>query len=347
MNRRRFLAGGAAAISGAISGATTACASGPRLNVYNWSDYVAPDTIANFQRETGIRVRYGTYESIPEMLAKVAGGNSGWDVVFPSAEYIQPMRDLGLLQPLRHEWLPHLDSLDAYFQRPPWDAELRWSVPYMHGGTGIAYQRGLGTIESWRALWDARMAGKITMLDDPPEVLGACLKLAGFSINSRDPDQLRQAQRMAIEQKRLLRAYLNAEVRDQLVAGDIAAAQAWAVTAGQAIAAAPQRLDFAFPKEGFARFADTMAILRESRRAEAAHRFIDYLLRPEVSAAIVQATQTATANAAALKLLPAEIRESPVLYPSAEILARGEWLEPQPAATQRLRDRLWTEIKSS
>jgi len=217
----------------------------------------------------------------------------------------------------------------------------------MHGVTGIAYQRTLPTVDSWSALWDARLAGKITMLDDPPEVLGACLKLLGYSVNSREPDQLRQAQRAAVEQKRLLRAYLNAEARDQLVAGDIAAAQAWAVTAGQAIASAPERLAFAFPREGFARFADTMAILRESRRIEAAHRFIDYLLRAEVSAAIVQATQTATANAAALRLLPEATRENPVLYPSRETLARGEWFEPQPAALQRLRDRLWTEIKSS
>jgi spermidine/putrescine transport system substrate-binding protein len=342
MKRRTFIiASGGAALT------TAACTGGPRLNVYNWSDYVAPDTVANFERETGIRVRYGTYESIPEMLAKVASGNSGWDVVFPSAEYIGPMRDLGLLQPLRHEWLHNLDALDSYFQFPPWDTELRWSVPYMHGVTGIAYQRAVAPIESWSALWDTRLAGKITMLDDPPEVLGACLKLLGYSINSRDADQLRRAQRAAVEQKRLLRAYLNAEVRDQLVAGDILAAQAWAVTAGQAIAAAPERLAFAFPREGFARFADTMAVLRESHRAEAAHRFIDYLLRAEVSAAIVEATQTATANAAALKLLPAALRENPVLYPSRETLARGEWFEPQPAVSQRLRDRLWTEIKSS
>jgi spermidine/putrescine transport system substrate-binding protein len=218
----------------------------------------------------------------------------------------------------------------------------------MHGVTGIAYQRALAPpITRWSDLWEAQLAGKITMLDDPPEVLGACLKLLGYSLNSQEPEQLRKAQRAAIEQKRVLRAYLNAEARDQLLAGDIAAAQAWAVTAGQAIASAPDRLAFAFPREGFARFADTMAILRESRRAEAAHRFLDYLLRPDVSAKIVAATQTATANGAALKLLPASLRENPVLYPSAETLARGEWFEPQPAASQRLRDRLWTEIKSA
>jgi spermidine/putrescine-binding protein len=258
------------------------------------------------------------------------------------------MRDMGLLEPLRKERLANLDALDSMFRHPPWDPDLAWSVPYMHGTTGIVYRKGIvPEPRAWADMWDARLRGKITMLDDPPEVFGACLRKMGDSVNSADPRQLRDAQEQAMAQKPLLRAYLNAEVRDQLVAGDVAAAQAWAVTAGQAIAAAPAKLAYALPAEGFARYADTIAILRESRRAEIAHQFINYLLRPEVAAAIVKATQTATANAAALNLLPTEVRENPVLYPPAEILARGEWFEPQSAASQRLRDRLWTEIKSS
>jgi spermidine/putrescine transport system substrate-binding protein len=221
-------------------------------------------------------------------------------------------------------------------------------VPYMHGTTGIVYQNSLPQpVRAWTDLWDARLAGKITMLDDPPEVFGACLKLLGYSLNSADPAQLKKAQQQAIAQKQLLRAYLNAEVRDQLVAGDVAAAQAWAVTAGQAITAVPDKLSYVFPSEGFARYADTMAILRESGRMEAAHRFINYLLRPEVAAAIVAATHTATANAAAQKLLPETVRQDPVLYPPPETLARGEWFAPQSAASQRLRSRLWTEVKSA
>ncbi len=340
MNRRIFLMGAAGAAS---------CSRGlPRLNVYNWSDYVAPDTVSNFEQEFGVRVRYGTYEGNQEMIAKVMSGNSGWDVVFPSGDFVQPMRDMGLLQPVNPAWLPNLESLDPMFRRPPWDPELQWSVPYMHGATGIVYQKNLTPEpKAWADLWDPRLSGKITMLDDPQEVLGVCLKKLGFSLNSGDPDQLRLAQRDAIAQKRLLRAYLNAEVRDQLVAGDVAAAQAWAVTAGQAIAAAPDKLAFVLPAEGFPRYADTTAILRESRRSELAHRFINYLLRPKVAAAIVIATQTATTNAEARKLLPAEWRDNPVLYPSPSVLLRGEWFEPVSSAAQKLRDRLWTEIKSS
>jgi len=335
MKRRAFLLGGAI---------TAACARGPRLNVYNWSDYIAPETVPNFEREFGVQIHYGTYESNQEMLAQVMSFNSCWDVVFPSGYYVAPMRALGLLAPLDHAQLPNMSALAPEFQRPPWDPELRWSIPYMHGVTGILYQRALEPPPaSWADLWNRRLQGRLTMLDDEAEVLGVCLKKLGYSVNSGDRGELLAAKDQALAQKSLLRAYLNAEVRDQAVAGDVLAAQAWAVTAAQAIAAAPDKLAFAFPEEGFPRYADNVAILRESRRAEAAHSWINYLLRPEVAVGIAMATHTASANGH----LPAEVRENPVLYPPAEVLARGEWLEAQSAASQKLRDRFWTEIKSS
>ena len=319
----------------------------PRLNVYNWSNYVAADTIAGFERESGAEVRYGIYESNEEMLAKAMTGNSGWDVVFPSNYLIQSMRENGLLAPLRQEWLPDLANLDRAFRAPEWDPELRWSVPYMMGASGILYQKSLMPAPAaWADLWSERMRGRITMLDDPAEVIGACLKKLGLPLNSCQTAHLEQARREAIAQKRLLRAYLNAEVRDQLVSGDVLAAQLWATTSQQGIDSAPS-LAFVYPREGFALYADNAVVLRESRRQELAHRFVNYLLRPKVAADIVVETKTATVNAAALAMLPESIRSNPTLYPSADVMARGEWFAALPAAGQRLRDRLWTEIKAS
>ncbi|MEO8028432.1 MAG: spermidine/putrescine ABC transporter substrate-binding protein [Bryobacteraceae bacterium] len=339
MNRRLFLMG----VAGA---AGCSRESRPRLNVYNWSDYVAPDTISNFEQEFGVSVRYGVFESAPELLAKVMTGNSGWDVVFPPNDYIQPMREMDLVARLRHDWLKNLDQLEPQFLRPPWDPDLTSCVPYMHGSTGIVYQKSVEPISAWADLWSDRLRGRITMIDDPIEVFGACLKKLGLPLNSSDPGELRRAQKEAIDQKRLVRAYLNAEVRDQLVAGDVLAAQAWAITAQQAMDASP-KLAFAHPEEGFALFADNIVILRESKRLELAHRFVDYLLRPRVNAAVVLTTKTATCNAGARRLLPESIRKNPVLYPPPEMLARAEWFAPQSIAGQRLRDRLWTEIKSA
>jgi spermidine/putrescine transport system substrate-binding protein len=206
----------------------------------------------------------------------------------------------------------------------------------------IVFDRKLG-LSAWSDLWRPDLRNRITMLDDPGEVLGACLKKLGYSINSGELRELQQASREATAQKQLLRAYLNAEARDQLVAGDILAAQLWATTSQQAIDASP-KLAFVYPAEGFAVYADNACILRESRRERLAHEFLDYLLRPTVAAAIVKATRTATANRAAQELLP---DPGATLYPPPEVLSRGEWFEPLPAASQRLRDRLWTEIKSS
>jgi spermidine/putrescine transport system substrate-binding protein len=340
MNRRYFVAG--------LAG-LAACARDPRprLNVYNWSAYIAPETIPNFEAEFGVRVRYATYESNEEMLAKVIGGNSGWDIVFPTHSRLEPMRANGLLAPLRHEWLPGLTHLDPRFRAPAWDAGLEWCVPYMWNGTGIVYNRSLRPPPArWADLWSPNLKGRLTMLDDPEDMLGACLKKLGMSFSATVPSQLANAEHEAIAQKPLLRAYINAEVRDQLVAGDVLAAQLWSTTAQQAIDAAPH-LAFVYPAEGFPFYCDCAVILRESRRQDLAHRFLNFLLRPKVSAQIVQATRTATANGAALGLLPEDTRGNPALYPGPEVFARGEWPHAVPNATQRLRDRIWTEIKSA
>jgi spermidine/putrescine transport system substrate-binding protein len=333
MKRRAFLAT-------AALGAACATDRRPRLNVYNWSTYIDPAMVALFERERGVRIRYGTYESNEEMLAKATTGNSGWDVVFPTHSRLAPMARSGLLAPLDHRRLPALGNLDPRFRQPVWDPQLAWGVPYMWNATGIAYNRNqVAEPRQWGALWSSALSGRITMLDDPEDVIGACLQKLGFPFDSIDPAQLQAARAAAIEQKRLLRAYLNAEVRDQMVAGDVLAAQLWSTTTAQAMHA-DSRIGFAYPTEGFPLYCDCAAILRESRRYELAHEFLNFLLRPQVAAANAKASDTATANGAAQS-------KDPVLYPPDEIYARGVWPPALPAAAQRYRDRLWTEIKSA
>jgi len=320
----------------------------PRLNVFNWSTYIAPETIPNFEKEFGVRVRYGLYESNEEMLAKVMTGNSGWDIVFPTHSRIQPMIRNGLLARLDHSRLQNLDNLDAQFRHPFWDPELDYCVPYMWNATGIVYNTSIAPPVSWGDLWRADVRGRVTMLDDVEDVIGACLLKLGYSFNSIDPQQLTAARAEAVEQKKALRAYINAEVRDQLVSGDVLMAQLWSTTAELAIrGAAPGKLKFVYPREGFPVYCDNAAILRESRHFDAAQQFLDYLLRPQVSARIAIAADTATAGAAARALLPPEVRQSATVYPDASVMKRAVWPPPLPTAAQRYRDRIWTEIKSA
>lgn len=342
MLRRIFLMGMAGASAGCLRTGLR------RLNVYNWGSYVAPTTVPDFEREFHCRVRYATYSSAEEMLAKVMSGNSGWDVVFPSNSFVQPMRELSLLLPLDHARLSNLHNLDPLFRAPEWDPSLSFSVPYMDGATGILYAKSASPAPlSWSALWTDAYHRRVTMLDDPAEVFAACLKRDGYSINSANPAQLRTSRDLAEKQKPLLRAYLNEEVRDQVVAGDVLVAQMWTQVAQVAIESAPNLLSFAYPSEGFALYADVCAILRESAHAPLAHEFVNYLLRPQVAAAIAVETRGATVNAAARAILPPSLRNNPSLYPASDVLTRGEWFRPLPQAAQKLRDRYWTEIKSS
>ena len=336
MNRRSLLLSACAGLSCARDSRT-------RLNVYNWSSYIDPSMLQRFEHEHGAYIRYGTYESNEEMLAKAVTGNSGWDVVFPTHSRLAPMARNGLIAMLDHRQLPSLRHLDARFQRPVWDPELRWGVPYMWNATGIVYnRRQTPEPHGWSALWSPALSGRLTMLDDPEDVIGACLQKLGFPFDSVDEEQLQAARAEAIRQKKLLRAYLNAEVRDQLVAGDVLAAQLWSTTSAQAIHADPD-LGFVYPDEGFPLYCDCAVILRESRRYELAHRFLEFLLRPAVAEANARAAETATANGSAQAGLPRD----PVLYPADAIYARGVWPPALPSAAQRNRDRLWTEIKSA
>ena len=333
MNRRAFLAAGLAG----------SCARDhrPRLNVYNWSTYIDPAMLMRFEQERGVRLRYGTYESNEEMLAKTMTGNSGWDVVFPTHSRLAPMARAGLIADLDHARLPSLGNLHARFQRPAWDAAVRWGVPYMWNATGVVYNRAhAAEPRGWAGLWSPALRGRLTMLDDPEDVIGACLQKLTYPFGSTEAKQLGAAKNEAVRQKTLLRAYLNAEVRDQLVSGDVLAAQLWSTTAAQAIHG-NANLAFVYPEEGYPLYCDCAVILRESSRYELAHEFIEFLLRPEVAAANARAAETATANGAA------QVARDPVLYPPDDVYRRGVWPEALPSAAQRYRDRLWTEIKSA
>jgi spermidine/putrescine transport system substrate-binding protein len=339
MNRRAFF------LSAAALSVSTACTrdSRPRLNVYNWSTYIDPAMLARFEYERRVRIRYGTYESNEEMLAKVITGSSGWDIVFPTHSRLAPMARAGLLAPLDHRRLPSLPALDDRFQHPEWDPPLRWAVPYMWNATGIVFNRAqTSEPDDWAGLWNPALRGRLTMLDDAEDVIGACLQKLGDPFGSIDDAQLNAAKAEAVRQKPLLRAYLNAEVRDQLVSGDVLAAQAWSVTAAQAMASDSQ-IGFVFPRAGYPLYCDCAAILRESRRYELAHQFLEFLLQPDVAAANARVSETATANGKAQQLLP----RNPVLYPPSDIYRRGVWPTALPSNAQRYRDRLWTEIKSA
>ncbi len=317
------------------------------LNLYIWSNYIAPETLARFEARHGVRVNVDLYDSNEALLAKLQAGNAGYDVVCPSDYSVQVLSAQGLLRPLDHRALPHFANIEARFLDQAYDPGNRHSVPYVWGTAGIAYDRRrvLAPVDSWEALWDPRYAGRILMLDDAREAIGAALKRRGISLNATDVRQLEAARDDLLRQKPLVRAYNSTNFEDVLLSGDVWLAQGWSGQFAKAMEQSPD-LAYVVPKEGATLFIDNLAIPIDARSPALAHAFIDFTLEADVAAEICRTMRYSSPNRAALVLLPPEIRGNPAIFPPPDVLQRLELIRDLGEATV-LYDRLWTEVKAS
>lgn len=311
------------------------------LRIYNWSDYIADDTVANFQTETGVKVSYDTYESNEELIAKLQAGAGGYDLVCPSGYAIQVLRALDLLAPLDKALLKNAGNIASTFRKTAFDPEDAYTVPWQWGMTGIAFRKDKlpQPPDSWGIFHQANLAKKMTMMDDMRDVLGAWLRFRGKSVNSKVEAELQQAKADAIEARKRIQSFISAPVKAQLIAGDVWVAQLWNGDTAQARAEQPE-IDWVMPKEGGAIWSDAMCIPKAAKNKRAAHAFLDYILRPEVGAAIADHTGYGSPNEKALAQM-----QSPVALPTAEQMAILEFQLDLAEATE-LWDRIWTEVKA-
>jgi len=341
MHRRDFVRATAAGIAAGMAPAFLACDRSPRLNLYIWSDYLAPDTISGFEAATGIRVTVDTYESNEEMASKLLAGAQGYDVIVPSSYILPSLVHQELLLPIPAGSLANLGNIAPIFRSQAANPVPAYAVPYEWGITGIVWRRDkIPTLPAtWAVFLDPAHPGPMTMMDDGREVLGSMLRYRGHSLNATNPAELEQAKADALTARPNLRAYISAPVKGQLVSGDVWVAQLWNGDAAQARREAPS-LDFLVPREGSNIWIDFMAIPANAPNVPEALQFIDYILRPPVGAAISEATGYGSANAAATAL-----QASPVPFPTEEEMQRLEFSHDLGDATA-LYDRLWTEIKA-
>jgi spermidine/putrescine transport system permease protein len=316
------------------------------LNLYIWSNYIGPETLARFEARHGVRVNVDLYDSNEALLAKLQARNAGYDVVCPSDYSVQVLLAQGLLRPLDRQALPHFENLDPAFLDRAFDPGNRHSVPYFWGTTGIAYdtRRVKQRVDSWDALWDPRHAGRILMLDDAREAFGAALKRRGRSLNSRDPRELEEARADLAKQKPLVRAYSSTNFDDVLLSGDVWLAQGWSGQFAKAMTENPN-IAYVVPREGATLFIDNLAIPSDAPSPALAHAFIDFTLEADVAAEICRTMHYSTPNRAALALLPAEVRRNPATFPPQDVVGRLELIRDV-GETTVLYDRLWTEVKS-
>jgi spermidine/putrescine transport system substrate-binding protein len=318
-----------------------------QLNIYNWSDYVDEDTISNFEKEFGLKINYDTYEDNEALLAKLQSGATGYDIVVPTGYMVEIMLKIGILAPLDHGNIPNIKGLSASLQDPPYDPGRQHTVPWQWGTTGFAYnaKKITGKVDSWKLLWDPKYKGKITMLDDMRSAISVALKMQGYSVNSTSEKELMQAKKLLMEQKSLLKAYISAPVKSLLISGEVWLSQLWV---GDVLMAKEENddLEYCIPKEGCEIWDDNLAIPKSAPHKYTAEVFMNYALRPEVSAAVSNFVHYATPVEAAKKFINKEDVNNPGIYPSAEVMQRLEYLVDVGEAT-RTYDQIWTELKAA
>jgi putrescine transport system substrate-binding protein len=355
---------GAAFVLAAIAAAR---AEEPRLHVYNWSDYIAPDTIAAFTRETGIAVTYDVYDSNEVLEAKLLAGHSGYDIVVPSASpFMARQIKAGAYLALDKAKLPNLKNLDPQLlalaaAADPGNAH---GVPYLWSVTGIGYntalvERALGRDtprDTLALVFDPAFAGRlarcgIELLDTPQEVVPAALAYVGLDPESRDLGDLDRAVALVERIRPYVRRFHSSQYINDLAAGDSCVALGYSGDVMQArnrAREAESGVDIAFrvPREGAQMSIDMLAIPADAPHPDNAHRFIDYLLRPEVIAAVTDAVSYPNPNRAATPLVAPEIRDDPGIYPPAA-MRRLFYIDlPAPRAYERARTRAWNRAKS-
>ncbi|MGD2271870.1 MAG: spermidine/putrescine ABC transporter substrate-binding protein [Desulfobacterales bacterium] len=318
-----------------------------QLNIYNWSDYIAEDTIPNFEKEFGVKVNYDTYEDNEAMLAKLQSGATGYDIVVPTGYMIEIMLKQGLLAPIDHEIIPNLKGVSETLQDPPYDRGRKHTVPWQWGTTGFAYnsKKVSGKVDSWKLLWDPQYEGKITLLDDMRSAISVALKYRGYSLNSTSKSELMEAKRMLMEQKPLLKAYISAPVKSLLISGEVWLSQLWV---GDTLMAKDENndIEYCIPKEGCEIWDDNLAIPKSAPHKYTAQVWMNYCLRPEVSAGVSNFVHYATPVEAAKKLIDKSDLNNPGIYPPPEVMQRLEFQKDVGEAT-RLYDQIWTELKAA
>lgn len=324
------------------------------LNFYNWSEYIEPEIFALFEEETGIKVVEDTFGSNEDLLAKLQGGATGYDVIVPSDYMVATMVELGMLAEIDHSKLENFANLDPSFTDPPYDPGLAHCVPYFWGTTGIGFNWNdwEEAPSSWEYLFNpenaAEFEGRISLLDDMREVLGAALISLGYSPNSTNEAELQEAKEVVLAIKPYVAAFDSDTYEDNLVTGDVALVLGWS---GDVFTAQveDENIDYVIPEEGAVKWTDNLCITADAaadpQRLEMAYQWIDFLNRPEIAGMNTNFVWYASPNAAAEEFIDPEILGYEAVYPPEEVFTKLQFLENVGEATE-LYSRIWTEIST-
>ncbi|RMH49319.1 MAG: polyamine ABC transporter substrate-binding protein [Alphaproteobacteria bacterium] len=336
------------------------------LNVYNWSDYIAEDTIAKFEARFGVKVNYDVYDSNEVLEAKMLAGNSGYDVVVPTSDFLRRQIAAGVYMELDKSKLPNLKNMDPQLMAnaAAYDPGNRHAVIYMWGTTGIGYnvakvRERLGEdapTNSWALVFDPAVAAKladcgITFLDAPTEMLPAAMNYLGLDPRSTAREDFEKGAELLMKVRPHVRYFHSSQYISDLANGDVCVSVGWSGDVFQAQARAEEagngvEIAYVIPDEGALQWFDMMAIPKDAPHPDLAHEFINFIMEPEITAYITNYVWYANANAASWPLVDPEILNNPGIFPTEKAKARLWAAAVYDARTDRIVNRLWTQVKT-
>lgn len=318
--------------------------------VYNWGEYLDPDAIEMFEEETGIDVVYEEYETNEIMYPKIQSGAIAYDVVCPSDYMIERMIENDLLAEINFDNVPNIKNIgDVYMEQSrQFDPDNKYSVPYLWGTVGILYNKTMvdEPIDSWSVLWDEKYKDSILMQDSVRDAFGVALKYLGYSLNSTDLDELTAAQKLLIEQKPLVQAYVVDQVRDKMIGNEAAIG---VIYSGEAIYTQLENpnLEYVIPKEGSNIWIDSLVIPKNAKHKENAEAFINFVCRPEIAKMNFDFITYSIPNEGGRALIEEpELRNSKIAFPDAKELERCETFKFLGDENDAAYNKLWREVKS-
>ncbi|HQW80968.1 MAG TPA: polyamine ABC transporter substrate-binding protein, partial [Pseudomonadota bacterium] len=336
------------------------------LNVYNWSDYIAEDTVANFEKETGIKVTYDVFDSNEILETKLVTGNTGYDIVVPSLSFLARQVKAGVFQPIDKSKISNYGNLDPKLMATiaELDEGNTHSVPYMWGTTGIGYnvakvKEVLGDsvpLDSWAMVFEPENLKKLSacgvaLLDTPSEMIPPVLKYLGEEPNSFDSAVIQKAIDRLGQLRPFITYFHSSQYINDLANGDICVAIGWSGDIFQARDRAEEadkgvEIAYSIPKEGAPIWFDMLAIPKDAKHPNNAYKFIDYLMRPEVAASNSNYLSYANGVAPSLPLIDESVRSNPGVYPSEEVMGKLFSLAVLPPEVDRSFNRHWTTLKT-
>ena len=346
---------------------TPAAAAGEQvLNVYNWSDYMAPDTVANFEKETGIKVRYDVFDSNEVLEAKLLAGNTGYDIVVPSANFVSRQIKAGIFQPLDKSKLPNTKNLDPAVMQvlAGYDPDNQHVLPYLWGTTGIGYNLAKikermndAPITSWDMLFKPEIVARfkdcgVSVLDTASEVVPIMLRYLSLPTGSQTEQDLVKAEAALMQVRPYIKYFHSSQYINDLANGELCLVMGWSGDIFQARDRAEEAnngndIAYVIPTEGTLMWFDTMAIPTDAPHVENAYKFLDYIMRAEVAAAISNSVQYANGNAASTPLMDTKVATDPAVYPDQATRATLFPNVVNPPDYDRLVTRAWTRIKTN